>query len=109
MAERLNGLKGKDAVPEHLASFEPRPATRSNFDAALLAYLERQPRSGRDGLRDGRRAAMLAVFEGRATWHQIKDWRRAWRRVPAWAWDMLDSKLAARERNTAIARNLARQ
>ena len=32
---------------------------------------------------------IVALFNGRATWNQIRDWRRGRNRVPKWAWDYL--------------------
>ena len=89
---------------EHLNTFATRLAPRSNFDRALLALLALAPRHGRDGLRDGRRAAMLAALDNRATWQQVRAWRRARRGVPQWAIDLLDSKLAKRQAELDNAR-----
>ena len=105
MNDRAKAIGDRGAPVEHVESFADRVATRSNFDAALLAYLALHPRSGRDGLRDGRRAAMRRALDNRATWHQIKDWRRGWRPAPQWAKDLLAQKLA--EQNERSARALS--
>jgi hypothetical protein len=50
---------------------------------------------GRDGRRDGRRAAMLQAVDNRASWPALRSWLRGERRVPQWALDLLLSKLSA--------------
>ena len=88
--------ENESARQEHPAIF-PRPVCpRTLFDAALLQLLELQARDGRDGLRDGRRAALLKALDNRATWNQIRHWRRGTGRVPQWAVDLLANKIAAR-------------
>lgn len=58
------------------------------FEAALL----------RLGL-SGTVSEVTALFNGRATWNQVRDWRRGRNRVPQWAWDhiglLLDQKMQA--------------
>lgn len=58
------------------------------FEAALL----------RLGLA-GTNGEVTALFNGRATWNQVRDWRRGRNRVPQWAWDylgvLLDQHIAA--------------
>jgi len=85
-----------NAHAEYHAGFARAPLPRSNFDKALLRLLELEARDGRDGMRDGRRSAMLQALEGRATWGQIRSWRRGEARAPQWACDMLARKLAQR-------------
>jgi hypothetical protein len=84
------------ASGKHVESFPRVPSPRSNFDKALLRLLELQARDGHDGLRDGRRSAMLQALERRATWSQIREWRRDRARAPQWALDMLEAKLRER-------------
>lgn len=81
---------------EHTESFPARPCPRTPFEKALLGLLLLQARDGRDGLRDGRRAAMIHALDNRATWIQIRHWRRGTGRVPQWAKELLASKIAAR-------------
>lgn len=88
------------AVPRHSAPLLDRAEPRSNFDAALLALLDLSARSGATGLRDGRRARILAALDYQASWEQIKNWRRARRRVPQWAKDKLQAKLLQRAART---------
>ena len=87
-----------NARPSHVESFASAPMPRSAFDRALLAFLDIQPRSGRDGLRDGRRAAMLAALDGRANWTTLRAWRRGETRAPQWAVDLINAKILARRR-----------
>ena len=89
MAERLNS---ESAPREHVASFAARAFPRSDFDRALIKLLRLKARDGRDGLNDGRRAAMVAVFNGRATYDAIRAWRRG-APVPQWAREMLAREL----------------
>ena len=56
------------------------------------------PRDGRDGLRDGRRAAMVAALNGRASWIMIRQWRRGIEPVPQWAKDLIADKIRDRRR-----------
>lgn len=99
MDERLNS---SNAVPragapsKHVEPFAPRACPRSAFDDALLFYLMLQARDGRDGMRDGRRAAMIHALDNRATWIQIRHWRRGTGRVPQWARDLILDKIAKR-------------
>lgn len=104
MAEGLNGRTDIRAVPEHLASLEERAAYRTDFARALLLYTGYLPRTGRTGLRDGRRAAMRRALEGRASYYQIRDWCQGWRPVPQWAKALLAEKLEARARAAQEAR-----
>jgi hypothetical protein len=90
------GMNSSSARREHLAELDRPCAIRSEFDKALLTYLGLRPRSGADGLRDGRRAAMIRALDYRATWYQIKDWRRGWRAAPQWAIDLINRKIDSR-------------
>ena len=85
-----------NAPAKYLVALDRVPLPRSNFDKAILRLLELEARNGRDGIRDGRRSAMLQALEGRATWGQIRSWRRGEARAPQWACDMLARKLAQR-------------
>ena len=93
-----------NARHSHVESFADTPLPRSAFDRALLAFLDIQPRSGRDGLRDGRRAAMLAALDGRANWTTLRAWRRGETRAPQWAVDLINSKIDARRRQLSESR-----
>ena len=92
MVERFEHLEGGDAQPEHFGTFPALAFPRSNFDRAILKLLRLKARNGRDGLKDGRRAAMIAVFHGRATYDAIRAWRRG-APVPAWAREILMHEL----------------
>ena len=98
-----------NARPNHIARLAEIASPRSKFDQALLDYLEIAPRSGATGLCDGRRAAMLNALEGRATWSQIREWRRGRARAPQWALDLLAEKFARRrelaQRNDSFLRS----
>ena len=52
---------------------------------------------------------VTALFNGRATFNQIRDWRRGRSRVPQWAWDylgiLLDQNIAATASVRASLRN----
>lgn len=88
--------QGTSNVQASLTGNFQRPiGTRSEFDAALLDVLSLYPRDGRDGLRDGRRARMVAALDGRATYTAIKHWRHGTRQAPQWARALLAAKLRA--------------
>jgi hypothetical protein len=65
-------------VLQDVADRLPKQVALPLFEAALL----------RLGL-SGNNAEVTALFAGRATWNQIRDWRRGRNRVPKWAWDYL--------------------
>lgn len=87
---------------EHVDNLPRFKSPRTDFDAALHALLEATPRTGLDGLRDGRRAAMLSALDYRATWIQIRHWRRGTNRPPLWAINMLKMKLARRHNTSGL-------
>ena len=105
MVEQLNSA---GAARDHVAALDRQASPRSSFDRALLAYLALQPRSGASGLRDGRRAAMVAALDARATWLQIREWRRGNARAPLWALDLLDKKMAERQNELAHGREFTK-
>ena len=90
MAEGLNRQSARD---EHVERFPARLVPRSEFDLALLKLLRLSPRSGADGLRDGRRRAMVQALDCRASYDQIRHWRRGRRRAPQWAIELLTRQL----------------
>lgn len=103
MSEALNSLDEvprADAPTKYRDSFVPMPLPRSTFDEALLTLLAIRPRHGRDGKRDGRRAAMIAALDGKASWGNIRSWRRGNARAPQWAIDLLVRKM--KERHAAL-------
>lgn len=81
---------------------------RTVFAAAMLQLTGYRPTDGRDGKRDGRRAAMLAAIEYRATWGALRSWLRGNRNVPQWALDLLLAKLATRQAEAAYMREHVR-
>ena len=83
---------------KHVESFAAPVSPRTPFESALLRLLLLQARDGRDGLRDGRRAAMLAALDGRANWTTLRAWRRGETRAPQWAVDLINAKILARRR-----------
>lgn len=95
MDERLDE---HDARADHVSNLVPAVCPRSKFDRALLTLLQLQPRDGRDGIADGRRRAMIAALDYRATWIQIRHWRRGTGRVPQWAKNLVAAKIANRRR-----------
>ena len=97
MVEHFAGTRANSARLKRVESLERAMPPRSNFDKALLRLLELEARNGASGLRDGRRRAMLEALEYRATWSQIREWRRDRARAPQWACDMLARKLALRQ------------
>ena len=78
---------------EHVENFPRRAIPRSAFDRALLKLLRLKALDGRNGLRDGRRRAMVQALEGRASWDQIRQWRRNRQPAPQWAIDLLTRQL----------------
>ncbi len=85
-----------NAHAEYLVALDRQLTPRSSFDQALLDFLALRPRSGADGMRDGRRAAMVAALDNRATWIQIREWRRGNVPAPKWATELLASKMLER-------------
>ena len=98
-------LEQHGAQLEHLAQFAGHVAYRSAFEEMLLTFLALAPRRDRTGTRDGRRAAMRQALDNRATYYQIRDWRQGHRSAPAWAWDLIEHKLAKRQNAIAAARS----
>lgn len=105
MVEHSEHLDDARAELEHAGTFARAPLPRSTFDKALLRLLELEARDGRDGMRDGRRAAMIRALEGRATWGQVRQWRRGVARAPQWARRLVAEKLAARRARDLEAEN----
>ena len=94
MVERFAESSARREYVESLARFA---APRSKFDEKLCALLDLMPRTGIDGMRDGRRAAMRTALNYRATWPQIREWRRGRRRAPEWAIALLDRQIETRK------------
>lgn len=85
-------LQANGALSEHLDVFPAYVRPRSTFDKMLLEVAGCSMRLARDG----RRAAMRTALDNRATWQQIRHWRRGTIAAPAWAVKILTDKLAAR-------------
>ncbi|MDE2103174.1 MAG: hypothetical protein KGL39_38365, partial [Patescibacteria group bacterium] len=63
----MNRAVNSEQTPaQHAASFNSVAAYRSNFENALLNYLDLLPRRDRTGQRDGRRRAMIHALDNRA-------------------------------------------
>ena len=104
MDERMNSHEARGAQPEHVAAFNSASAYRSSFEDLILTYLDVAPRRDRTGARDGRRQAMRRALDNRASYYQIRDWRQGYRPAPAWACDLLQTKIA--RRHAAESRHL---
>lgn len=102
MNARLNSSQAECARAEHTESFPRTPSPRNDFDRALLRLTGYQAKHQLDGIADGRLAKMVALFDGRATIHQIRDWRKG-KPVPAWAVELVTRKL---DEFTAISTRL---
>ena len=109
MVEHFAAVKARRAQYEHVGPLKDRGSPRSNFDIMLLAFLGMKPRTGATGLRDGRRAAMLAALDGKATWPQIRRWRRGNAQAPMWALEKLDQKMTARQNELARGQSFKRR
>lgn len=105
MGEQLNSTR---APAEHVATFPANTMPRSPFDAMLCRLVMRRPVSGRDGKRDGRRAAMRQALDYRANWPAIRAWRRGEIQAPQWAVDLVARKLAERAAIDSSHAELAR-
>lgn len=92
MVERLEAVPADSARHEHSDALAYPVRTRNIFDDLLMAVagISAAP------ARDGRRAAMRSALDNRATWEQIKHWRRGTIAAPIWAIKILTDKLAAR-------------
>ena len=97
-------LERNGARAEHVATLACTVAYRSGFEDLLLTYLDIAPRRDRTGARDGRRQAMRRALDNRASYYQIRDWRQGYRPAPAWACDLLQTKIA--RRHAAESRHL---
>ncbi|MFA5897674.1 MAG: hypothetical protein WC829_01045 [Hyphomicrobium sp.] len=101
-------LQEHGAQLEHVDTFARPVCPRTDFDAALLRLLFLQAIDGRNGKCDGRRRAMVEALDNRATWIQIRHWRRGTGRVPQWAKDLIASKIAKRRQLDADAESRVR-
>jgi hypothetical protein len=81
------------SVSQDVADRLPKQVALPLFEAALA----------RLGLA-GTNGEVTALFDGRATWNQVRDWRRGRNRVPKWAWDYLGVLLDQHIVNTARIR-----
>ena len=97
MAEGMNSLRAPSEHPGWLNAYR---VPRTKFDAAMQALLDFSSRVRRDG----RHAKMVAALDGGATIGQIRHWRAGRRRVPQWADDLLQTKIA--RRHSALDRHL---
>ncbi len=98
MDEHFAAVKARRARGGYQGVLKDRGVPRTKFDAALLALIGAKARTGATGLRDGRRAKMLAALDYEATWTQIRVWRRGYRRAPQWAIDKVNAKIDAHVR-----------
>lgn len=71
----------------------------NDFDRAVHLAIGRS----RHADRDGRRAEMVDLFEGKVKYHQIYDWRRGKTKLPLWAFEMLFGKLIDRHEEIEAA------
>lgn len=85
-----------DDRAEYRGNFAGFYVPRSKFDAALMEVVGVSTRLDRDA----RRAAMIAAFNGEATWDAIRSWRRGVRNPPKWARDLIFKK--AKEKAAAL-------
>jgi len=68
------------------------PSHRESLPAAsALPHLEHVIRKL---VPSGRRAEITALFDGKAPYNSIKDWRKGRRYPPAWAIDMVQKRVA---------------
>lgn len=93
MVDQFADSEADGAQLEHVESFPRYTAPRSLFDEKICALLDLLPRTGLDGMRDGRRSAMRMALNNRASWPQIRDWRRGRRHAPEWAIALLDRQI----------------
>lgn len=94
--------------PENYSAGLPSPVRpRTIFDALICKIVGCQPCNGRSGLTDGRRAKMITALEDRATWSQIRHWRRGEISAPAWAVELLTNKLRQQQHELTNAVILA--
>ncbi len=92
MVARSNDNAAKHALPEHLEALPRTPSHRTAFDRLICEVIGCKPTDGLDGKRDGRRDAFRRALNGKATYDQIRDWRRGKAKPPQWAVDMLAEK-----------------
>lgn len=75
----------REATPRgHLGRFARSATPRTLFDSAI-----------RDMIADDRPATVVALFDDRASFHTIRDWRRGKLRPPIWAIELLRARLLA--------------
>ena len=104
MVDQFAGNGDKRTPAEYLAPLNAPQGPRTEFAQAMLDYLDLPYRDGRDGKRDGRRAAMIQALDGRATWIMIRHWLRGTNRAPQWAKELLAIK--SERRAKALAKNV---
>ena len=104
MAKRGDRQKARGALQPVPTFFPDKASPRSNFDQAICLMIGLPPRSGITGMRDGRRAKILALFDGEATWSQIREWRRGRSKPPIWACERLAAKALETEQALAQSR-----
>lgn len=104
MSEQLISREGERASGEHIDAFPAKVVPRTPFQAALLKLTGYQPTDGKDGKRDGRRAALLAAMEYRASWPALRSWLRGEKPAPLWAVELATTKLDAYSQAAALVR-----
>lgn len=92
---RARGIDAREDAFENVATMFPiMNETRSSFDAALMLLVPSRNRK-----------ATMALFGNRRRWRTIQQWRLGYRNPPAWAWDVLQSRLEAYAKTHADLRS----
>lgn len=78
----------------HLGRFARRATPPTQFDSAI-----------RHMVKDDRPATLVELFDNRASYHTIRDWRRGKLKAPVWAIELLCTRL---ETPLAILRAIPR-
>lgn len=97
MDEQMNGSNSQNAAGEYPDTFATCASPHNEFDRVMLLLTGYKPRVFRERKPpDGRYAAMRQLLDNRATFNQVRDWRRGKAKAPAWAIALIREKLTAR-------------
>lgn len=78
-------IECNNAVRDHAGRFKRLVSPRNAIDRAI-----------REMAADDKPATLVALFDGRASYHTIRSWRRGQAGMPQWAIDLLRAKHDAR-------------
>jgi len=84
MTHDATGKEREQTPRDHRGRFKPSVTPRNGIDSAISLLA-----------RDNRPETLVSLFDGRASYHTIRDWRRGKNSAPQWAIDLLHAKISA--------------